>query len=183
DDLATQLTAKAAVKIVKRGWIFILAAVPTALLAFFLWPYRSETIESNISKNNTGCSISVTSNGGWKNEMYLPGIWASRVAYPLDVRVFVDECRNLPEGRPYSVDLVSTASGTIIARGMYCAENSRSEDYPCQLELPPLASLTDQNRYVVRVRTARRHTVVTARIQLYLKREWRSVGIDAMLSV
>lgn len=170
-------------KLVKRGCIFSLVAVPTALLAFFFWPYRAETIESNISANKTNCSISMTSNGGWKDEMYLPGIGASRVAYPLAIRVFIDECRGMPEGRPYSVDLVSLPSGKVVAQGMYCAGNNHSEDHPCQLELPPLASLTDKDRYLVRVRKAAGEKVGTANLQLSLEREWRSVVIDAMMSV
>jgi hypothetical protein len=174
---------KAAVNLVKRGCILSLAAIFAASLAFFLWPYRAETIESTVSVNKTDCSISMTSNGGWKNEMYIPGIKASRVAYPLDVRVFVDGCRGVPEGRPYSADLVSLSSGKVIAQGMYCAGTSHSEGYPCQLELPPLGSLTEQGRYIVRVRKAEIEKVATASLQLYLKTEWRSVVIDGMMSV
>jgi len=155
-----------------------IAVIGVVLLAFLLWPYRLETVESIVSSNKTGCVISTTSSGGWRY-----GVLATRVAYPLDIRVFVDGCAGAAEGRPYSATLVSVRSGKVIASGVSCSGTDHAEGYPCRLELPPLRTLSGQDRYHVRVVTAKGQYFCTAELQFFLEREWRSVMIDGLLSV
>lgn len=154
------------------------AVIGVVLLAFLLWPYRLETVESIVSANETGCAISTTSNGGWHYE-----VLTARVAYPLDIRVFVDSCAGVPEGRPYSATLVSVRSEKVIASGLSCSGAEHAEGYSCRLELPPLHTLSGQDRFHVRVVTAKGQNVGTAELQLFLKHEWRSVVIDGIMSV
>lgn len=153
------------------------------LCTFFVWPYRAESVEGVVSGHATTCDIGVTSNGGWRDEVIPPGILASRVAYPLKMIAFVEDCRGVPDGRPHATELVSVSSGKVVARGVSCAGVDHSEGYPCRLEMPPIAVLEGQDRYVVRVVRQAGDEPVTAQIQLILKREWRSVVYDALLSV
>ena len=154
------------------------AATCIALLVLLLWPYQLETVESAVTANATGCTISTTSNGGWREEAE-----AARVAYPLDIRVFVDGCSDVPEGRPHSAELVSPSSGKIMALGLSCSGAGHAERYPCRLELPPLDTLAGHNRFIVRVVKAKGQKAGTAELRLILKREWRSIVIDRILSV
>jgi hypothetical protein len=163
---------------VKRGCIFASVAIGVVLLALLSRPYRLETVESIVSANGTGCSISTTSNGGWRKEA-----WTTRVAYPLDLRVFVDNCAGVPEGRPYSATLVSVRSGTVIASGLSCSGTEHAEGYPCRLKLPPLDTLAGQDRFRVRVLKTKGNDAGTAELQLFLKHEWRSGVIDGIMSV
>jgi len=162
----------------RRGCIAAIAAIGFPLLALLLWHYRLETVESTVSANETSCSISTTSNGGWREE-----VWTSRVAYPLDIRVFVDNCSGVPDGRPYSAALVSLRSGKVIASGLSCSGTEHAEGYPCWLELPPLNTLAGQDRFRVRVFKSQGQKAGTAELRLFLKREWRSVVIDGIMSV
>jgi hypothetical protein len=171
-------------ELVKRGCAVGCAAVAIAFLALLLWPYRLETIESLVSQNETGCSIFTTSVGGWNTEPMALGLKAERVAYPLDVRVFIVGCDGVPEGRPYSAELVCASAGAVITRGQSCADAGPAEGIRlCRLELPPLATLTGQDRYLVRVAKRRGDTPRTASIRLYLFRTWRSVVLAAIGSV
>lgn len=154
------------------------AAIGFALLALLLWRYRLETVESAVSANETGCAISTTSNGGWREE-----IWTSRVAYPLDIRVFVNNCAGVPKGRPYSAELVSVRSGRVIASGLACSGTEHAKGYPCRIELPALNTLAGQDRFRVRVLKAKGQNAGTAELRLFLKREWRSAVIDGIMSV
>ena len=154
------------------------AAIGVALLALLFWHYRLETVESTVSANETGCAISMTSNGGWREEG-----WTSRVAYPLEILVFVDNCVGVPEGRPYSASLVSVRSGKVVASGLSCSGTEHAEGYPCRLELPPLNTLAGQDRFRVRVVKAKGQNARTAELRLFLKREWRSAVIDGLMSV
>ena len=154
------------------------AGIGFALLVLLLWQYRLETVESTVSANETGCAISTTSNGGWRE-----GIWTTRVAYPLDVYVFVDNCAGAPEGRPYSAALISMKSGKVIASGLSCSGGEHAERNPCRLELPPLNTLAGQDRFRVRVSRNKGQHAGIADLRLFLKREWRSVVIDVLLSV
>ena len=167
----------------KSGCIFGLAAVAMALVGVLLWPYRSESIESAVSANQTGCAISSTSNGGWREDVAAPAIGTSRVAYPLSIIVFVNSCRGVPDGKPYSADLLSASSGKVIAQGVSCAGAIAAKAYPCRLELPPLASLERQDTYLVRVAKADGERVRTAKVRLYRQTRWRSLAVDAMMSV
>jgi len=74
----------------KSGCIFGLAVVAMALLGVLLWPYRSESIESAVSANQTGGAISSTSNGGWREDVAAQAIGTSRVANLLSIIEFVD---------------------------------------------------------------------------------------------
>ena len=154
------------------------AAIGFALLSLLFWPYRSETVESIVSANGTGCAIFTTSNGGWREE-----VGASRVAYPLDIRVFVESCAGVPEGRPYAAVLESVRSGKVIASGLSCSGAEHAEGFPCRLELPPLTTLSRHDRFRVRVVTAKGQNAGSAELRLFLKREWRSVVIDGIMSV
>jgi hypothetical protein len=162
----------------KWGPLVVGASIIVALLVLLTWPYQLETIESTVSANGTGCAISTTSNGGWHEE-----VGASRVAYPLDMLVFVDNCAGAPQGRPHAAELVFVPTGKVIALGQSCARAEPSEDYPCRLELPPLPSLAGQDRYLVRVTRSEGGRETTAEMQLFLKREWRSAIFDIILSV
>ena len=173
----------AAASFTKRGCIVAAALAVLVLSVAFLWPYQAESIEGIVVENHTGCSIAVTSNGGWREEAVAPGITASRVAYPLEVIAFVDGCRGLSDERPYSAELVSSGSGQIVARGLSCAGADHSEGYPCRLEMPPIATLRGQDRYRVRVVRQAGHAPRTADIRLNLEREWRSVVWDALMPV
>lgn len=161
-----------------RGCIVTSAAIGVVLLALLTWHNRLETIESTVSANGTGCSISTGSYGGWRN-----GVLESPVAYPLKIYVFVHDCPGLPEGRPYSATLVSAQSGKVVASGLSCADSAHAEGYPCRLELPPLDKLAGQDRYRVRVVKTKGQKASTAELQLFIKSEWRSVAYDALLSV
>ncbi len=163
---------------VKLGCMAASAAIGFALLVLLLMPYRLETVESIVSANGTGCAISTTSNGGWREE-----VGASRVAYPLDIFVFVDSCAGVPEGRPLSAELVSARSGKVIALGLSCSGAEHAEGYPCRLELPPLSTLAGHDRFRVRVVKAKGQEPGAAELQLFLKREWRSAVIDGIMSV
>jgi hypothetical protein len=154
------------------------ASIGILLLAFLLWPYRSEKIDSVVSANETGCAIYTASNGGWREEA-----GASRIAYPLDIRVFVESCAGVPQGRPYAATLVSARSGKVIASGLSCSGNRLAEGYPCRLEMPPLNTLSGQDHFRIRVVVAKGEKVRSAELHLFLKREWRSVVIDAIMSV
>jgi len=161
----------------KRGCMAS-AGIGFALLLLLLWPYRLETVESTMSANETGCVISTTSNGGWRER-----IGVSRVAYPLDIRVFVGDCAGTLEGRPYSATLLSIQSGKVVASGRSCSEGEHADRYPCRLELPPLNTLTGQDRFRVRVTRNKGQDGGVAELRLFLKREWRSGVIDGIISV
>jgi len=146
-----------------------------------LWPYRSERIEAVVSDNRTGCAVDVLNYSGWTNEVIVPGIWASRVNYPLDLIAVVEACPGLPDRQPHAAELRSTLSGKTMALGQSCADHS--DDAPCSLELPALGTLEGQDRYdlfIVRRAGAKPRT---ARVQVTVKREWRSIAWDALLSV
>jgi len=161
----------------KRGCAFAGVFVVIAV-TLLLGPYQAESIESATSANETGCTISTTSNGGWR-----AGFMASRVAYPLSIIAFVDNCPNVAKGKPYYAELVSSSSGKVIARGQACAnDRGAPEEYPCRLELPPLATLSGKERYVVRVARSAALGSSTAEIRLFLKRKWRLAVWDAILS-
>jgi hypothetical protein len=162
----------------KRGYVVASAAMGFALLCLMLWPYRLETVESIVSANQTGCTISTTSNGGWRN-----GVLATRVAYPLDVRVFVNNCDDAPKGRPDATALVSMPSEKVIASGLSCARSRHEEGYPCRLEMPALYTLSGQDHYLVQVMTTKGGEVRSAELRLLIKHEWRSVVFDALMSV
>jgi hypothetical protein len=162
----------------KRGCALV-GVSAVIIVTLLLGPYQAESIESVTSANETGCTISTTSNGGWRT-----GFMASRVAYPLNIVAFVDNCPNVSGGKPYSSELVSLSSGKVIARGQACADDRGApEEYPCRLELPPLATLRGKERYVVRVVRTAALGSSTAEIRLFLKREWRIAVWDAILSV
>lgn len=163
---------------VKRGCLAGGATMCFALLALLFWHYRLETVESIVTANETGCAISMSSNGGWREE-----VRNSTVAYPLDIHVFVDKCPGVPEGRPYSAELVSVRSGKILASGLSCSGTEHAKDYPCRLEIPPLNTLVGQDHYRVRVLKVKGHKAKTAELQLLLKRQWRSLVFDALMSV
>lgn len=164
--------------VVKRGCTATSAVFGVALLALLLWPYRLETVESVISANRTGCEISTTSNGGWQT-----GVWTSRVAYPLDIRVFVENCIDTRDGRPYSATLVSAQPEKVIAPGLSCAGAEHAEGFPCRLELPPLRKLAGHDRFRVQVVKVKGQDASTAELRLFIKSEWRSVMIDGLMSV
>jgi len=172
---------QATMKIAKWGCATTAVILAIAFLAFFSWPYRAESIEGVVVANSTACKIWTTSNGGWREEAIAPGIHASRVAYPLDVRIFVTECRGVAQGRPYSTELVSLNSGRVVARGLSCAAVNHVEDGLCRLELPPLAALDGRDRFIVRVARTAGGIPGTAEVHLVLQREWRSVVIDGMM--
>ena len=123
----------------------------------------------------------MTSNGGWHDEVIAPGITASRVTYPLKVNAFISDCPGILDGQPYSAELVSMRSGELVARGTSCAD--RFEGDPCRLEMPPIAALPGEDRYRISVVRRAGHMPLTADINLRLKREWRSVVWDALMSV
>jgi hypothetical protein len=153
-----------------------------ALLVLFAWPYRSEEIKGVVTANATACTISANSYGGWREEQLAAGVHVSRVAYPLKIYVFVDDCRGVPQSRPYSAQLISLHSGSIVARGLACGDH-RERDLPCRIELPPLATLDGQDRYVVRVVRVPGAKADIAKLNLTLHREWRSVAFDTIMSV
>lgn len=161
-----------------KGCFVVGIALGFALFALLLWPYQLETVESTVTANQTGCAISTTSNGGWRKDAS-----AVRVAYPLDILVFVEDCTGVPEGRPHSAELVAIGSEKVVAIGLSCSGAQHHADYPCRLELPPLHTLAAHDRFRVRVIKTRGQKAGTADLQLILKREWRSVQIDSLLSV
>jgi hypothetical protein len=154
-----------------------IALLGVVLLTFLLRPYRLETVEGTVSANETGCAIFTTSNGGWRDDGLV-----DRVAYPLEIRVFIDGCTGVSDGRPYSATLVSARSGNVVASGLSCAGTDHGAGYPCRLELPPIRTLSGQDRFHVRVVTAKGKEVRTAELQLFRKSEWRSVVIDRIMS-
>ncbi|MES2045521.1 MAG: hypothetical protein V4475_16740 [Pseudomonadota bacterium] len=161
----------------KRGCAIVAILAVLGLLALFCWPYRLDTIESSVSRNQTGCHIDTTSHGGWKSRSIGPGIEAEEVAYPLEIYVFVTACPAVPNGRPYAAELVSVTSGKVVAHGLACA-NAPEEDLPCRLQMPPVASLAGADRYVVRVLGAHGAPVRRADLRLYVSHAWRSVVLD-----
>lgn len=161
-----------------KGCLVVGIALGFALLALLLWPYQLETVESTVTANQTGCAISTTSNGGWRKDAS-----AVRVAYPLDILVFVEDCTGVPEGRPHSAELVAIGSEKVVAIGLSCSGAQHHADYPCRLELPPLHTLAAHDCFRVRVIKTRGQKAGTADLQLILKREWRSVQIDSLMSV
>lgn len=163
---------------IKRGSVVAGAAMGVALFSLMIWPCRVETVESIVSANQTGCAISTTSNGGWRT-----GVLADQVAYPLDVRVFVDSCDDALKGRPDTAALVSMPSEKVIASGLSCAGSGHTEGYPCRLEMPALYTLSGQDHYSVQVVTTKGGEVRTAELRLFIKHEWRSVVFDALMSV
>lgn len=160
----------------RRGCVIAIVA-GLALLAPFCWPYRLDAVESAASRNETGCHIDTTSHGGWKSRSIGLGIDAEEVAYPLEMYVFVTDCPAVPDGRPYAADLVSVATGKVIARGLACAD-APEENFPCRLQMPPIASLSGSDRCVVRVLVARGAPVKHADVRLYVSHAWRSVVLD-----
>jgi len=167
---------------VNRGCAIVAILVAFGLLAPFCWRYRLDTIESAVSRNETGCHIDTTSNGGWKSRSIGPGIAAEEVAYPLDIRVFVTACPSAAGGKPYAAQLVSATSGRVVARGLACGK-APEPDFPCRLEIPPLASLEGSDRYIVRVLRVPGEPVRRADLRLYVSHAWRSVLLDALGSV
>jgi len=153
-----------------------------ALLVLFAWPYRLEEIKGVVSANSTACTISANSYGGWREEQLVAGVHASRVAYPLKIYVFVDECSGAPQGRPYSAQLISLNSGKTVARGLACGDH-RERDLPCRMEMPSLATLDRQDRYAVRVVRVEGAKAGIAKLDLTIRREWRSVAFAAVMSV
>jgi len=168
-------------RMAKRGCWLTVALVLLIAGAGLLWPYRAERIEGAVSGNRTGCAVSVNGDWGWNEEAIAPGITALHVAYPLKMAAFVGDCSGAPGGRPHSAELISIGTGQVIARGFSCAD--RPEGYLCQLEIPPIAALQGQDRYRVSVVRRAGQAPLTADIHLSLKREWRSVVWDALMSV
>jgi hypothetical protein len=166
----------------KRGCAGVAALVIIGLLVTLCWPYRSDNIESAASKNGTGCVVDVTNHSGWKSRSIGAGINADEVVYPLNVYVFVTDCPGVPHGRPYAVELRSATSGKVVARGLACA-NAPEEDFPCRMEMSPIASLDGADRYVVRVQAMSGEPVRAVNLRLYVSHEWRSVVLDRLGSV
>lgn len=166
----------------KRGCAVVATIAALGPLALFCWPYRLDTVESSVSRNQTGCHVDTTSNGGWKSRSIVPGIEADEVAYPLEVYVFITACPAVPHGRPYAAELISATSGKVIARGLACA-NAPEEDLPCRLEIPPVASLEGSDRYTVRLLRMPGETIRRADLRLYVSHSWRSVVLDTIGSV
>jgi hypothetical protein len=148
------------------------------LLALLLWPYRLESVESAVLLNTTGCTIRTTSNSGWREDA-----WTSRVAYPLKVLVFVESCAGVAEGRPHSAAVAAGRSGELIASNFSCAGARYAKGLPCRLELPRIDTLTGQDRFRVSVSKVIGQTTGTAELRLFIKRQWRSVALDALMSV
>lgn len=163
----------------KPGCAIVAIIATIGSLTLFCWPYRLDAIESSVSRNQSGCQIDTTSNGGWKSHSIAPGIDAEEVAYPLDVRVFVAACPATPNGRPYAVDLISVASGKVVARGLACA-NAPEDDFPCRLEMPPVASPEESGRYIVRIWRSPSEPAKLAELTLYVSHAWRSALLDRL---
>jgi len=131
--------------------------------------------------STTNCRLgahSGTSNSGRREE-----VGVSRVAYPPDIRIFIENCAAVPEGRPNAATLVAVPSGKIIASGLSCSGTEAAEGYPSRLELPPLNTLSGQDRSRVRGVTAKGQKMGPAELRLFLRREWRSVLIDGIMSI
>jgi hypothetical protein len=85
---------------------------------------------------------------------------------------------------PYSAaPFASAFSGKVIAQGAACAGAIPAKAYSCRLPLPPLASLERRDTYLVRVAKADDERVRTAKVRLYRQTRWRSLAVDAMMSV
>src|SRR3978361_757662 len=99
-------------------------------LAVLVWlwrPYRLETMQGFVSKNETGCRIEAANYSPWKSHPIGHGIDAEDITYPLEVYVFVTGCPAVPNGRPYAAELISLTSGKVVAHGLACA-NAPQED-------------------------------------------------------
>lgn len=166
------------VKFGKLGCVVTVAGVGVAVLALLAWPYRLETVESTVLANSTGCAVSTQSYGGWREKG-----WTSQVAYPLQIFVFVEDCAGAPQGRPYSAELKPVTSGKVIALGLSCSGTEHAEGYPCRLEMPPLTTLVGHDQTLVRVVKVRGQKPGAAEVRLFIKREWRSAVLDAIMSV
>jgi hypothetical protein len=161
----------------KRGCAAIAIGVVIGLAALLYLPYQHETITGVVSKNETRCDIEVTNNSGWTTR---PAV--ERVRYPLDVFVFVTGCAGVSNGQPFSAELISAGSGKVIAQGLGCADAPKKGD-PCLLEAPPIASLKDSDRYIVRVVRAKGDAASDAELRLGSSFTWRSLAFDALMSV
>ncbi len=160
--------------------ITVLAAI--GLLACVLWPYRAEEVEAQTNENKTGCQIRALNYSGWNDRPLAPGIRANHVVLPLKINIFIDGCAGTPGKIPYTATLVSAASGHELAQGTACG-NAPENDLPCRLEAPPIASLQAERDMIVRVVVRPGQPAREARIRFSVQRKWRSVVIDALMSV
>ena len=108
----------------RRSCVAAILLIGLPALIFLLLPYRSETVVGIVYRNRTGCTIDVTQISGWRDEKLGPALYASNVAYPLEVFVFVHRSSQLIEGRPYSAELIAAESGEVIAREYSCGASS-----------------------------------------------------------
>lgn len=155
-----------------------LALVVTPILLLAAWPYRAETVEAVVERASNGCSAQVTQVSRWEARTLSPGIEASDVAYPLSVFVLVD-C----EGeKPFGAELVHPAPGAAVVEGSECGRSPAST-LPCRLEAPPIASRAAPHRFVVKVVRRQGDAPTDIKVEVTTRREWRSVFLDALMSV
>ena len=169
------------VTLARKGCAGLALAAIAAVLVFFSWPFRAESVVDTVSANTTGCVVEANNYSGWQTKLIAPGIHAEDVGYPLQIYVFVSGCSDLAAGKPYSVELISPVSGKLLARGLECG-NAPSSEYPCRLEAPPVLR-SDPHRYIVRVARKAGEKPIDAELRLTLHHEWKIVVIEAMMSV
>ena len=174
--------AKTAARPRLTGGVAIILFAAIGMLALFLWPYRAEDIEVQIIRNATGCQVRGLNYSGWNDRTLAPGIRASDVVFPLKMNIFIEGCAGTPGGIPYAATLVSAASGLDLAQGSACGNTSQN-DLPCRLEAPPIVSLQTERDLIVRVVVKPGEPPREARLRLSAQRRWRSVVIDALMSV
>lgn len=166
---------------VKKGCAIIAVSVPIGLMALLCWPYRMEIITGFVSRNETTCTVEAVNNSGWTSHSAVPGIDTESVKYPLEVSAFVTGCSGLPNGQPFSAELISP-SGKVVARGLGCAD-APGKDYPCQLDAPPIMSLRGSDRYIVRVVPVRGAAANEAEFRLESSVRWSNGIVDVLMSV
>lgn len=158
-------------------------AIPAAmllvsLLACLLWPYRAQTVVGVVAENHTPCAVKVNQISGWKRLDIGPYVHSEDLAYPLRVVVF-PTCGDEP---PFSARLSPITPGDGIVESVDCG-NTPTPDGHCRLEASPITSRSAAHSYIVRIVRRRGEAPVDFRLDVTTPYAWRSVVIDAILSV
>ena len=157
-------------------WVLLVVTAATAVL---IWPYRSERIAGVAANNRTGCVINTFNSSGYTP--YRPvALWeVERLAEPVRSGVAVYECGGVVGQRPASMTLVVPDTDQKIDG---CASSSDSATcYAAFTTAPPAGGAPQRYRLLIQVRPG--DPVQSIDLTVTRDVEWRSGGIDALMSV
>ena len=171
----------------KRGcwWACLIAALIALLPVFYVFGafYRLEEVSGSITYAPSGCEVSVNQAGNWKSEMLIFGLPAENLEYPLKVMIFVERCPGVPNGEPYTLQLMQRPSGQQIATGLDCGDVPQSSHGLCRVEVPPIPTRAESHQFVLKIVGRKGDPPEEVPVSVVLTRQWRSIAWSALMSV